>query len=212
MPPWIPLFGIGLLDILDGVLVGAGLERVTPAANANGYMHMSLEFTDWDHSLAMSVAWAALAGIALWRAGGPRWGMVAAAAVFSHFLADLAVHDPDLALWPYSSAHVGLGVWSSLPVGSWFLEVIFVIIMVLIGCPNGIQNLNASKYPIMVMAFLSLQLTPWWSPMALADGFGASSSPVLYGLFIVVGFILPASLMSWFLMRPLGSRETNTAT
>ncbi|WP_394843345.1 hypothetical protein LZC95_40645 [Pendulispora brunnea] len=202
VPPWIPLFGIGLLDIVDGVLVGAGVERVTPSAQANGYMHMALDFIDWDHSLLMSLVWSALAGLVAWRAGGKRWAMVAAAAVFSHFLADLAMHDPDLALWPYSSAHVGLGAWSSLPVGSWFLEVIFVISMILIGCSNGIQSLNASKYPIMVMAFLAVQLTPWWSPMILTGDAGTSSSPVIYGLFIVVGFILPASLMSWFMMRP----------
>ena len=51
VPPWIPLFGIGLLDILDGVRVGTGLERVTLAAHANGYMHIVLDFTHWDHSL-----------------------------------------------------------------------------------------------------------------------------------------------------------------
>jgi hypothetical protein len=45
-------------------------------------------------------------------------------AVFSHFLLDLPMHPPDLALWPGSHAHVGLGLWRT-PVW-WWTELAFV--------------------------------------------------------------------------------------
>lgn len=33
------------------------------------------------------------------------------------------MHPPDLALWPGSSAHLGFGLWRSLPLGWWFVEL-----------------------------------------------------------------------------------------
>ena len=32
-------------------------------------------------------------------------------AVFSHFLLDLVMHPPDMALWPGSTVHLGIGLW-----------------------------------------------------------------------------------------------------
>jgi hypothetical protein len=45
------------------------------------------------------------------------------AAVFSHFLLDLPMHPPDLALWPNSAPHLGFGLWRALPTGWWFVEL-----------------------------------------------------------------------------------------
>jgi len=44
-------------------------------------------------------------------------------AVFSHFLLDLPMHPQNLALWPGSTVHVGLGLWRTLPTGFWFVEL-----------------------------------------------------------------------------------------
>jgi len=44
-------------------------------------------------------------------------------AAFSHFLLDLPMHPGDLALWPGSSAHLGFGLWKSMPVGYWWVEL-----------------------------------------------------------------------------------------
>jgi len=118
-PTWALLVGVGLLDILFGPFVLAGIERarITPSVPPG----FSLDYIDWSHSLAMSLVWSGLFAAAFARYG--RRVMAAVGfAVFSHFLLDLPVHTPDLALWPNSAAHLGFGLWQRLPTGWWFVE------------------------------------------------------------------------------------------
>jgi hypothetical protein len=119
-PFWAILIGVGFLDLLFGPFVLLGIERVTVTPDVSpGF---SLDYIDWSHSLAMSVAWSALFG-ALFLKKGWRVATVIAAAVFSHFLLDLPMHPPDLALWPGSSMHLGFGLWQAMPYGWWFVEL-----------------------------------------------------------------------------------------
>ena len=119
-PTWGLLIGVGLLDLLFGPFVLAGIERValTPSV-APGF---SLEYIDWSHSLLMSLIWSCLFGALFWRKGRDV-AAVMAIAVFSHFVLDLPMHPPDLALWPNADAHLGFGLWQALPTGWWFFEL-----------------------------------------------------------------------------------------
>jgi membrane-bound metal-dependent hydrolase YbcI (DUF457 family) len=123
-PTWAVMVGVGLLDLLFPIFVLTGIERVTPTPGvAPG---MSLDFIDWSHSLLMSLVWAALFAALLLRRGRAV-AAVCAIAVFSHFLLDLPMHPGDLALYPHSAAHLGFGLWRSLPVGWWFVELAVVV-------------------------------------------------------------------------------------
>jgi hypothetical protein len=51
----------------------------------------------------------------------------AGTAVLSHFPLDYLVIPGLLALWPGSSLHLGLGLWRTLPVGWWFVELAIVL-------------------------------------------------------------------------------------
>ena len=74
----------------------------------------------------MSVFWARVfAGAFLNRSKGI--AMVMGLAVLSHFILDMPMHPPDLALWPHSQVHLGLGLWRSLPNGWWFIELALVV-------------------------------------------------------------------------------------
>lgn len=122
-PTWALLLGVGFLDVLFGVFVMAGVERarMTPGISPG----FSLDFIDWSHSLAMSVLWSVLYAAFFWRRGRIV-ALAAGGAVFSHFLLDWLMHPPDLALWPHAAAHLGIGLWRSLPVGWWFVELAFI--------------------------------------------------------------------------------------
>ncbi len=119
-PTWGILLGVGLLDILFGPFVLAGIERVhlTPGVPPG----FSLDYIDWSHSLTMSIVWAILFGLAFWRRGRTI-AFTMGVAVFSHFVLDLVVHPADMALWPGSSVHLGFGLWKALPTGWWFVEL-----------------------------------------------------------------------------------------
>jgi len=122
-PTWGLLLGVGMLDILFGPFVLLGIERVslTPGVSPG----FSLDYIDWSHSLMMSLVWAVAYAFCFVRYG--RQVMtVMALAVFSHFLLDVPMHPADLALWPGSGVHVGLGLWRMLPTGWWFVELAFL--------------------------------------------------------------------------------------
>jgi hypothetical protein len=124
-PTWGLLVGVGLLDILFGPFVLLGIERasVTPGVSPG----FSLDYIDWSHSLAMSIVWS-IAYAACFVGYGRRVATAMGVAVFSHFLLDWPMHPPDLALWPGSTVHLGLGLWRSLPTGWWFAEMAVVSI------------------------------------------------------------------------------------
>ena len=125
-PTWGILFGVGVLDILFGPFVLLGLERVslTPGLSPG----FSLDHIDWSHSLTMSFLWAAGFGLLFLRRGRTvMWVM--AVAVFSHFVLDFPMHPADLALWPGSDVHLGLGFWRSFPTGWWFGELALVAVL-----------------------------------------------------------------------------------
>ncbi len=119
-PTWGLLVGVGVLDLLFGPFVLAGIERasLTPGISPG----FSLDHIDWSHSLLMSVVWSVLFGAAFFRRGRTV-AILMAVAVFSHFVLDLVVHPADMALWPGSSVHLGLGLWRTMPLGWWFVEL-----------------------------------------------------------------------------------------
>ncbi len=119
-PTWALLVGIGLLDSLFGPFVLLGIEHVTVTPEISpGF---SLDHIDWSHSLATSIVWS-LAYAVCFAKYGRRVMAAMAVAVFSHFLLDWPMHPADLALWPGSAAHLGLGLWRTLPTGWWFVEL-----------------------------------------------------------------------------------------
>ena len=119
-PTWGLLVAVGWLDILFGPFVLAGVERMSLTPDISpGF---SLDHIDWSHSLLMSLVWSLLFGAAFLRRGRAV-AIVMGIAVFSHFVLDLVVHSPDLALWPGGTAHLGLGLWRAMPIGWWFVEL-----------------------------------------------------------------------------------------
>jgi membrane-bound metal-dependent hydrolase YbcI (DUF457 family) len=163
-PTWGVLVGVALLDLLFPIFVVTGVERVTPTPGVPP--GMSLDFIDWSHSLAMSLVWALLFAL-LWARRGRAVAVVCGVAVFSHFLLDLPMHPGDLALWPHSQAHVGWGLWRSLPVGWWFVEGA----VVLAGCAyyfaRARRDGKAQGYggrplgAVVVVAVIHVLNSPW---------------------------------------------------
>lgn len=124
-PMWGILIGVGLLDLLFGPFVLMGLEQVTVTPYVPpGF---TLDYIDWSHSLLMSIVWSVLYA-SLFLRWGRRVAGVMGFAAFSHFLLDLPVHPPDMALWPGSHVHLGFGLWRILPNGWWFVELALILV------------------------------------------------------------------------------------
>lgn len=111
--PSLPLLmGVGFLDLLDGLFIVAGFNTVTPNLLAGPYLFFDLTFIDWDHSLLAALFWSVVWAVLFIR--DKRVAALAFVAAFSHFVADWPMHNADLALFPYSAQHFGLGAWGKL--------------------------------------------------------------------------------------------------
>jgi membrane-bound metal-dependent hydrolase YbcI (DUF457 family) len=119
-PTWALLLGVGMLDILFGPFVLMGIEHATMTPEISPGFR--LDYIDWSHSLVMSIVWSILFGMLFWKLGRAV-ATIIGLSVFSHFMLDVPMHPADLALWPNSSVHLGLGLWQRLPHGWWFVEL-----------------------------------------------------------------------------------------
>jgi hypothetical protein len=121
-PLWAYVAGCQLMDIGWSGLVMAGVEklRINPSLPGSDLDLYYMPFThSLPGSLLLSVAAAVLGRLLLrlpWRAG-----VVISLTVFSHWILDLLVHRPDLALW-IGGPKVGLGWWN-YPVLEMALEI-----------------------------------------------------------------------------------------
>jgi hypothetical protein len=162
---WGILIGVGLLDLLFGPSVLLGIERaaVTPGQSPG----FSLDYIDWSHSLLMSLVWSAAYAAFFMRWGGRVAGIMGVAA-FSHFVLHLPMHPPDLALWPGSSAHLGLGLWRALPQGWWFVELGFIAAAGAYYLAAARRSAEFGRRPIAVLTvvvLLHVFNSPWLSPL-----------------------------------------------
>jgi membrane-bound metal-dependent hydrolase YbcI (DUF457 family) len=121
-PLWTYVIGCQLLDVGWSVLVMTGTERLSFDPSLPG-SSLVLEHMPWTHSLPGAAIWSLAAAIAVWFGLKLPWracvfvGLV----VFSHWLADLLVHRPDLELW-FGGTKVGLALWN-FPVPEQAVEI-----------------------------------------------------------------------------------------
>lgn len=118
VPVWALCVAVQFLDYLWGVFVFFGIEHVRIEPGFTVMSPLDLYDMPWTHSLLVAVVWSIVLGL-VW-AGIAKTQKSAGAiligiAVFSHWLTDLLVHVPDLALWP-GGPMVGFGLWNNAPV------------------------------------------------------------------------------------------------
>lgn len=165
-PTWIPLLGVGFLDLLFGPFVLAGLEQVTMTPGVSPGFR--LDYIDWSHSLVMSLVWSG-AFAALFLGRGKQIAFVAGAAVFSHYVLDFVMHPGDLALWPGSTVHWGLGLWQRLPDTWWFVELAFIGVACWYYWSRSRREESfggRAGWAIAVVLALHVMNAPWLSPAA----------------------------------------------
>jgi hypothetical protein len=118
---------VQFLDVVFGVLVLAGVEKLRIVPGFTGATPYDLYFMPYSHSLAGAVFWSALVALAFGlfvktvRATDKKARVLAAlvfgGAVLSHFALDYPMHTPDLPLgFDASSPKVGLGLWNQIDV------------------------------------------------------------------------------------------------
>ena len=196
---WPILLGAGWMDIIDGILTVAGINRVTPNLSAGPYLFFDLTFIDWDHSLLMAVVWSVVWGALFWR--DRTTAILAGLASFSHFVLDWPMHNADLALYPYASMHFGMGLWGRWGTLSWVAEGLFVAVLLLLAGRNFAARRVAFVWPPVVLTLMFLNLSPWLSPMKHVATLSEPAAHLVHGVLVTLGFLLPGLLLSWLVER-----------
>lgn len=125
VPLWVFILAAQLVDVAWAVFILTGIERfhLDPTLPSNPLV---LEHMPYTHSLVATLAWAALAAVAVTAAGygSARAAIAVAAVVTSHWLLDVLVHRPDMTLTG-GDPKLGLGLWNQ-PTLAFAVEVLFL--------------------------------------------------------------------------------------
>jgi hypothetical protein len=114
IPLWLLFLAVQWIDVMWSIFVLLGIEKVRIVPGITASNALDLYYMPYTHSLLGVLCWSALAYVACQfvpRLRGARTGLILAAAVFSHWILDLIVHRPDLALYD-SVGKMGFGLWN----------------------------------------------------------------------------------------------------
>ena len=114
IPLWLLFIAVQFIDVLWSIFVLLGIEKVRIVPGITASNALDLYYMPYTHSLLGVLFWSALAFVVCQfvpALRGRRTGLILASAVFSHWILDLIVHRPDLALYD-SVGKMGFGLWN----------------------------------------------------------------------------------------------------
>src|SRR5829696_3435022 len=136
IPLWILFIAVQLVDVLWGVFVLTGIEKVRIVPGITATNPLDLYYMPYTHSLVGALFWSGVGCGIYWisrknrpaNTGGTDRRLAPAlligSAVFSHWILDLIVHRPDLPLYD-DSFKMGFGLWN-FPAIAFGLEIILL--------------------------------------------------------------------------------------
>jgi hypothetical protein len=189
---------VQLVDYAWAGLVLAGIEHGRVEAGFLALSDLRLDYMPFTHSLPAALLWSFL-GALVYRAIDRRGGWAAAAligaCVFSHWLMDLLVHAPDLALWG-DDHKVGLGWWDQPVLGvSAELGVLAGGFFFYLSATRA-KNAAGAIFPFVLIALLiALQIANWTDALGTPESLQAMAPQALgaYTLIAALGFALDAT-------------------
>jgi len=114
IPLWLLFLAVQWIDVMWSIFVLLGIEKVRIVPGITASNALDLYYMPYTHSLLGVLCWSALAYAVCQfvpSLRGRRIGLILSAAVFSHWILDLIVHRPDLALYD-SVGKMGFGLWN----------------------------------------------------------------------------------------------------
>jgi hypothetical protein len=194
VPLWVLFLAVQFLDVLWGIFVLLGVERVRIVPGITATNPLDLYYMPYTHSLAGAVVWSLVAalGYRLWRgrmetATGPA---MVGVAVFSHWVLDLFVHRPDLPLIG-DQFKVGLGLWN-MPLIAFSLEAVLLAggLLLYLRSTEPIARFGTVGPPVFVLIMLVIQaVTFFGAPPSSPAGAAITALGAYFVLAAVAGWL-----------------------
>lgn len=187
-PMWTLVAGAQLVDIGWSALIMAGVEHGASDPSLPG-SPLVLHDMPWTHSLPAAIVWsfaAALLAKTVLRLS-MRTAIVIGLVVFSHWLADLLVHRPDLQLYP-DGPKVGLALWN-LPVVEQAVEIGLLGIAGMFWAGQRVRaGLNAWPAAAFLALLVAVQIIAALMPSEASDNL-RSFGPTALAIYIVLAVV-----------------------
>ena len=181
-------FAVQFVDVLWAIFVLLGIEKVRrPRHHGDQSLRPHMPYT---HSLLAALLWAAVAAIGyryLSRLNDWLAAALVGAAVFSHWILDLIVHRPDLAL--YDNSHkVGLGLWN-FPALAFALEIALLFGGIALYLRATVPKDVVGRYgmPIFGLVAVAVQAYVFFGPPPASDmSFALTALAFYFGFAAIV--------------------------
>jgi hypothetical protein len=189
IPLWLLFLAAQFLDVVWSPLVMLGVERMRIVPGITASNALDLYYMPYTHSLVGALFLSLLAGVTyiLWRGrSASKAGVLVAAAVFSHWILDLIVHRPDLALYD-NTMKMGFGLWN-FPVAALVLEAALLILGMLVYLRGTVAVTPAGRWsvPVFCIVLLAIQFGNRVSPPPSSSSAFATTALACYILFAAV--------------------------
>jgi len=129
VPLWALMLATVWLDVVFVPLFIMKIESVVPVHGVQQAYGGAFIYAPYTHSVVGAAILSLIAGAAGGLAWGRRSGVVLGLVAFSHWVLDLAVHRPDLAIFPGNLGNLpllGFGLWN-WPIPSALVELLLVL-------------------------------------------------------------------------------------
>ena len=193
IPLWVLFVAVQLLDFLWAPFVLLGIEKVRFVPGITATNALDLYYMPYTHSLIGALFWSVVA-FGIYKIGWRNIASNSAAllvgfAVFSHWLLDLIVHRPDLAIYD-DTLKVGFGLWNYRGI-----EFVLEIGILLIGAVLYLKRNGAIARKIGIIIFVAVLVLIQTSNTFVrqppsSDRAFAITALVFYTVFAVVAFLL----------------------
>jgi hypothetical protein len=185
IPLWVLFVAVQFVDVLWGVFVLLGVEKVRIVPGITASSPLDLYYMPYTHSLVAAALWAGAGGIGyrvVRRSGRLAAAVLVGAAVFSHWILDLVVHRPDLPLYD-NTAKVGFGIWN-YPIPAFLLEAGLLFIGIILYLRSA-PRLGGRQYRVIVFGVIMLLIQAWvfFGPPPASDKAIAITALLSYGGF-----------------------------
>src|SRR5713101_2331278 len=195
IPLWVLFVAVQLLDFLWAPFVLLGIEKVRFVPGITATNALDLYYMPYTHSLIGALFWSAVA-FAIYKIGWRNIASNSAAllvgfAVFSHWLLDLIVHRPDLAIYD-NTLKVGFGLWNYRGL-EFILEIAILVGGIVLYLKRNAINSVARKSGVIIFGVVLILIqagNTFAGRPPSSDRAFAITALIFYTLFAGIAFLL----------------------
>ena len=198
IPLWLLFIAVQLVDVLWGLFVLTGIERVRIVPGITATNPLDLYYMPYTHSLVGALFWSAVGVGVYWSLRKYRPGtapglaspLLVGLAVFSHWILDLIVHRPDLPLYD-DTFKMGFGLWN-FPAIAFGLEIILLFggIFLYMRSITAANAIGKFGMPILGLVLIAAQSVVFFGAPPTSPAAAAATALIAYFLFAGVAFWL----------------------